>query len=123
MSRTRRIYVLCAVLVLSLAAAAAAPGMDECSAEVSVTLDRQDGSELQFSVEVSSGENCAHIEYDLVIEEQLPNGQAKRVRKIRQVKLDDGSLTEIVEHTLAEGHRMLSYEAKVVECRVCELDP
>ena len=49
---------MCAVLVLSLAAAAAAPGMDECSAEVSVTLDRQDGSELQFSVDEAVIGDC-----------------------------------------------------------------
>ncbi len=123
MDRRSRFCVYCGALLLVLAGAGAALAAENCSAEVEATLNRQEGSQLQFSVEVSSSESCATIEYDLVIEEQLPNGQAKRVRKIRHVKLNDGSLTEIVEHTLGEGHGLLSYEAQVVQCQKCDLAP
>jgi len=123
MNRTRQVAAACAAAILVLAVPTAAFGDDECSAELSVALKRQENSKLQFSVQVSTMERCATIEYDLVIEEQLANGQANRVRKPRLVNLDDGSLSEIVDHTLPHGHRMLSYEAKVVECKKCVLDP
>jgi len=112
-----------AFTVALLCLAAPAVVSDECTAEVSATLEHQGDSRLQFSVEVSTSESCARIEYDLVVEEQMPNGQAKRIRQTRFVKLDDGSLTELVEHRLAQGHRMLSYEARFVSCQGCDLDP
>ena len=115
-SRKTIIALVAACFVVTGAAA-----NDEFDAEVSATLDRQEDSKLQFSVDVSTGESCAHIEYDLVVEVQLANAQTKRIRKPRQVKLNDGSLTEIVDHRLADGERMLSYEAKVVKCRTCDL--
>ena len=63
--------------------------------------------------------SCGKIEYHLVIEEQVTNGEAKTIRLTRFVKIRDGSVTQLVEHRLAEGHRMLSYEVKLVGCTVC----
>lgn len=109
------------LFVTLLLASLSALAEEDCSATVSATLDRQEGRQLQFSAELSTGASCASIEYDLVVEVQLPNAQVKRIRKPRFVKLNDGSLTEIVRHTLADGESMLSYEAKVVKCSKCDL--
>jgi len=109
--------------LLCLAAPVAVLGEDDCTADVRATLEHEEQTRLQFSVEVSTSASCAKIEYDLIIEEQTSDGQAKRVRKIRYVKLNDGSLTELVEHKLPPGHRMLSYEAKVEKCMPCDLTP
>ena len=113
--------ILGAIVVILMLAPFTVLAEDDCSANVSASLDRQEGSSLQFEVEVSTSASCAHIEYDLIIKVQLSNGQLKHVRKPRVVKVNDGSLTEIVEHRLADGESMLSYEAKVVKCSKCDL--
>ena len=98
----------------------AAPKSD-CTARLSARLDTKEDSHLQFKVEVSCSKRCAKIEYDLVIEEAMANGQTHMVRKVRVVKLNDGSLTEMVRHELEPGHRMLSYKAETVWCQTCQL--
>lgn len=106
-------------MLMPLAGAVGSPA-DECSAEVTATLEDEADPDLQFDVEVTTEEDCAEVLYDLVIEERLPNGQANLVRKARTVTVTEGTLTEVVEHTLPEGHALLGFEAKVVKCTRCE---
>jgi len=98
---------------------------EDCESSVAAELvgEEPNGAitHLQFSVDVSSGESCAKIFYDLVIEIQLGNQQTKRVRIPREVRLSDGSASEIVEHVLGEGSSMIDYEARIVRCELCEM--
>ena len=89
----------------------------DCDATASATLVHSEESHLQFEVEVSTDADRAEVEYDLIIEIALPNGQAKRIRKTGQVKMAQGMITVIVEHKLDEDESMLSYEAKIVKCK------
>jgi len=93
----------------------------ECTAELEVELSHKDEgatvSHLQFAVSVRVTEDCTKIHYDLIIEERLPNGQTKRIRKPRYLKISDGTETEIVEHETEL--QVLSYEAKLVSCETC----
>jgi hypothetical protein len=84
---------------------------------VKATLVHEEDSHLQFEVEIATGADRAEIEYDLVLEMELANGQTKRIRKPGLVKVLQGSETAIVEHELADGESMLSYEAKIVKCK------
>ncbi len=114
------------VLVLGLLAAPAALSQEDCEAFVDATLDTNEEGEvthLQFSVEVSTSESCAHIEYDLILEELLPNGQTKKERIPRFVKLNDGSLNEMVRHEIQSSLQLLNHEAKVVSCQKCDIMP
>lgn len=118
----RRLAIFVAVLAVLLPSSLAwATTESDCKPRLSARLDTQEDSHVQFQVEVSCSERCAHIEYDLVIEEAMANGQTHMVRKIREVKLDDGSLTEMVRYQLEPGHRILSYKAETVWCRTCQL--
>jgi hypothetical protein len=58
---------------------------EECEASVEATLESSSESsrvkKFQFRVDVRVDNECAHIEYDLIIEEQLPNGHTKKIRK------------------------------------------
>jgi len=122
-----RIFKLAIVAVLSVGGlfAAWSAMAGDCYPDLNARLDGEEAvgelTHLQFTVDVSSDESCAKIEYDLIIEIQLENGQIKKVRKPRQVKLADGSLTEIVRHEMSNTSRMVQYEVKLVECAVCSL--
>ena len=114
------------VLILGLLAAPAAWSQDECEAYVNASLETNEQGEvthLQFSVEVSTSESCARIEYDLILEELLPNGQTKKERIPRFVKLNDGDLNEMVRHEMSSSLQLLNHEAKVVSCQTCSIMP
>ena len=127
MQARTRLYRAVGWMLLGLLIPAVAFAGDDCSADVAATLARENVedaiTDLQFEVEISAGESCARIVYDLVVEEQLPNGHANQIRISREVKLDDGSLEERVGHRLDPGHRMLEYEARLHSCRPCDLMP
>lgn len=118
------ILAFCGVLLLATAAGFAQESNCDAFAQATLDTDEQGGvKHLQFTVEVSTSENCAKIEYDLVLDELLPNGQTKKERLPRFVKLDDGSLTEMVRHEIPASFELRSYEAKVVSCVKCDLMP
>ena len=118
------ILAFCGVLLLATAAGFAQESNCDAFAQATLDTDEQGGvKHLQFTVEVSTSENCAKIEYDLVIDELLPNGQTKKERLPRFVKLNDGSLTEMVRHEIPASFELRSYEAKVVSCVKCEIMP
>jgi len=112
--------------VLLLASAAGFAQESDCDAFAQATLETSEQDQmthLQFSVEVSTSESCAKIEYDLILDVSLPNGQTKKERLPRFVKLNDGSLTEMVRHQMPSSVKLRSYEAKVVSCVKCEVMP
>jgi hypothetical protein len=124
--KSSRVSAGSVVLILSLFAAPAVLPQADCDAYVNATLEtsEQDNvTRLQFDVEVSTTESCARIEYDLILNEQLPNGQTKKERISRLVKLNDGSLDEVVRHEIASSTRLLDHEAKIVSCQKCEIMP
>jgi hypothetical protein len=118
------IPAFCGVVLLVSAAGFAQES--DCDAFAQATLETSEKDQmthLQFSVEVSTSESCAKIEYDLVLDVLLPNGQTKKERLPRFVKLNDGSLTETVRHQMPSSFKLRSYEAKVVSCVKCEVMP
>jgi hypothetical protein len=95
----------------------------ECTPELGVELQHedQDGAvtHLKFAVNISVSVDCARIHYDLLIEELLPNGQTKRIRKPGFVKLNDGSEVQLIEHETEL--KVLSHEVKLVSCSTCDM--
>jgi len=97
-----------------------------CEASVQATVDAEEQGDvkmLTFDVEVATPESCAQIEYDLILDELLPNGQTKKERLPRLVKLDDGGYDEIVKHEIQASLELRSYLAKVVSCQRCSVMP
>ena len=123
MNRTYNLLVLAAFVAVLLVAVPPLLAESDCAAEVSVVSMRDEPDRgvrhLAFQVEVSTSADCAQIHYDLILEIVIPNGQVKLVRKARVVKLDDGSLSELVEHEMPVDHTLSEYEAKLVECKNC----
>ena len=127
MRRTIGLLGMSVLFAFVLVATAPAQAQDEsdCSADVSVGLDRSDPDRTvmhyQFKVEISTTESCAEIHYDLILDVQLPNGQVKKVRKPRIVKLNDSSLSELVRHEVPIDQKVTGQEARLVRCNRCEL--
>jgi len=122
--RAMKISAICGVLLLASAAGFAQES--NCDAFAQATLETNEQGQvthLQFAVEVSTSESCAKIEYDLVLDELMPNGQTKKERLPRFVKLNDGDLNEVVRHEIPASFELRSYEAKVVSCVKCEIMP
>ena len=90
-------FVIC-LLLLALVVPIASIA-DDCSAEANARLERterdSETTHLQFEVEISTQAECGKILWDLVIEEQMPNGQTKRIRKPFLITLHDGSVNTL----------------------------
>jgi hypothetical protein len=104
MNRTLKLLGAAAVFALLLVAPPPALAESDCDADVSVSSQRDDPDRsirrLAFRVEISTTADCAHIQV---------------------VKLNDGSLSELVEHDIPIDHTLAGYETKLVECKVCEM--
>ena len=120
---SRTLKLVSCLLLLALAVPVASIA-DECSAEAEARLEHsnRDGdiTHLQFKVDVSTQADCGKILWDLVIEEQLPNGQTKKIRKPFVITLHNGSVQSSVRHEMPGSHSLVSYEAKIVSCGPCE---
>jgi len=120
---SRTLKLVSCLLLLALAVPVASIA-DECSAEAEARLEHSDRdgdiTHLQFKVDVSTQADCGKILWDLVIEEQLPNGQTKKIRKPFVITLHNGSVQSSVRHEMPGSHSLVSYEAKIVSCGSCE---
>jgi len=99
---------------------------DGCEASVQATVGTEvqgDVKMLSFDVEVSTSESCAEIEYDLILDELLPNGQTKKERIARSVKLNDGAYDEIVKHEIQASLQLSGHAARIVSCKRCAIMP
>ena len=130
MDKHGRIRGLFAVLALATLCVVLSPEgrtQDGCEATANADLKyTQEGTDVdmyEFQVEVETGEDCAKITYDLIIDELLPNGQTKKIRKVRYVQLNEGSLSEVIEHRMSADFELRDYEAKIVSCERCSIMP
>ena len=98
-----------------------------CQSYVEATLQREEvldgGDALSFKVDVESGETCARIAYQLIVKEIMVNGETKEVPIRRQVKLNGGNLSELVQHRMASGNTLGGYDTEVISCMKCEIMP
>ena len=116
--------LMAVVLGLGLLLAPAARG-ESCKADVEAALQNMDSSEgahlLVFEVKVRvDTDECAAVDFDLVIEEAGGEAESKAVSKRTHVKVNGGETTSMVRHQVAEGHRMTGYRVEVVGCHLCE---
>lgn len=105
---------LCLVLVSPVSA------RQECEVEISAevkTSEENDGRvRHEFDVQLTAGGECSMIAYDLILEVMLPNLQWKSIRLARQVELDGGSATDVVEHLTTSDLELLSHRTLIVSC-------
>jgi len=122
-----------AALPILLLAAAAVLAADEpksgsgCTADLRIEeterQHRDDGTEIQFSVEIETAAACAEVQYDVVVEQREPSEQVHRVRVPMTARVRDGELTQVVKHLVPTGYEMLDYEVQFIGCGLCEEQP
>ena len=124
---TRGLLGLAVLVILFLCLPANALAQEECDAQVEAEFEStHKGMEVtvfQFAVDVDVDNDCARVQYDLIIEELLPNGHTKKIRKPGFAKLNDGSFAEVVQHRMSADFEMLGFEARIVSCEVCTIMP
>lgn len=118
---------LAATTILALGLALTPTLAEECRAEISDEITHKnvsvDRTHLQFEVEVSVQEDCAEIHFEVVLDVTIPNGQHKKVRIPRFIKINDGSQSMMVEHELPKGQTLTGHESRITECSTCDLMP
>ena len=122
--KTMTVSAFFGVLLLASVAGFAQESNCDAFAQATLETDEQGGvTQLEFAVQVSTSEDCAKIEYDLILDELMPNGQVKKERLPRSVHLNDGSFAEVVEHKIPASFQLTHYEAKIVSCVKCSIMP
>ena len=110
------------LLLVGLATPVAAEST-ECLGEIEATLETEDRQpdkvRLHFTVEVVTETPCAHVTYDLIIREMLPNLQWKSVRKTGRLKVHHGKGSDKVKHEMSPNLRIMGHSAEIVECDSC----
>lgn len=123
MRKAKRTVVFPALLAFAALVLPAGADEHECKAVLAAELEMQepieDRTRLQFDVDVTTGEACAEVTFDLILHESNSRGHYNRVRLVREVQVHDGSLTEQVVHELPSGHRYLGHDVELVACTRC----
>lgn len=112
----RKVTVV-ACIVFAAATAVTALVADECTADFSVDLTSQEESVLHFEVMVSTDAERAEISYNLVLTLESEEGEEREVKVPRDVKIGEGSVTDVLSYTLAEGESLAGSDAELVSCR------
>jgi hypothetical protein len=112
------------ILGLGLLLAPAAHG-EACKADVEASLQNMDTSGeahlLVFEVKVRvDTDDCAAVDFEIVIEETGGEAEPKSVSKRSRVKVNGGEMTSVVHHQVTEGRRMADYRVELVSCQLCE---
>ena len=112
-----------ALLAIAMLALPAGADEHECKAVLAAELDKQqpleDRTRLEFDVDVTTGEACTDVTFDLILHESNARGHYNRVRLVREVRVRDGSLTEQVVHELPAGHQYLGHDIELIGCTRC----
>ena len=121
--RLIRRIVSAAVLGMLLAA-----GFQEVAADCNATLSiRQARTEQEgtftrhvFQIDVSVVEQCAIVEFNVILETRRANQDTQTVRKYRKVRYRTRQLTTNHSYTTDPDVGVLSWSVEQLECRECE---
>jgi hypothetical protein len=114
-----------AILGLLLTAGVALAGESECTATITGTLMRKEGSETGTAytakVDVSVPATCAVVRFDLIVVEEEPGGKQTEVRVPKEVKIRDSVPTSLkLNYKLKKGRTVVSHRFQQTSCELCE---
>jgi len=97
---------------------------DDCEPSFEVDIANEEESndrrEYHFDVKIGITSDCAVVKYELVIETQTADGEAKTERQPGRIKLhDEQEMTQDHRFWMPLDHRMMSYEAQLIGCEGC----
>jgi hypothetical protein len=103
------------------APAAAATG---CEASVHAELSHVERKELvtthTYTVEVTTLEPCARIQFALYTTERISKTKVKVFKTAGEVRLRGGSIAKILNYDMPNAREMVRWEVKLTGCVRCE---
>jgi len=127
MTQLMRISAL--VIAIALFGAAWLPAVaasSECDAQVDSELAREEpgeaGTHYTWRVEIRTDEDCATVEFQLILTIQPPDGDEQTVVRMGSVRLSGGSIQHQMRYEMKPDHELLKWEIVKSSCEVCVLD-
>ena len=98
----------------------------ECEAQIDSELTRQEegesGTHYTWKVNVETEEDCATIEFELILTIQKPEGEDQTVVRLGRVRLSDGSIEHQMRYELKPDDKLVKWEVVMSSCEPCVLD-
>jgi hypothetical protein len=114
------------LIALLLATVAGLPGAaaPTCEATVHGELTHVEPKELvtshTFAVNVTTPEPCAVVHFTLVTTERISKTKVKVVKTNGQIRLRDGSASQVVHYDMPKGRKLEKWDVKVAGCARCD---
>jgi hypothetical protein len=108
------------------AVGAALPGFaaPTCEATVHGELTHVEPKELvtahTFAVNVTTLESCAEVHFTLYTTERISKTKVKVVKTNGQIRIRNGSASQILHYDMQNGRKLEKWEVKVTGCVRCE---
>ena len=122
--RLNRPIIIAAVLGMLMAAGAQEIVAQDCEATISVNRVRTEPETTftrhVFQIDVSVREQCAVVEFNVVLETRRANEDTQTVKKYRKVRYRTRQLTTSYSYTADPDVDVLSWKVEPLECRECE---
>lgn len=127
MAKVIRISVT--TIALALLGAAWLPAVvasSECDAEVDSELTREEpgeaGTHYTWNVNIRTDEDCATVEFQLILTIQKPDGKEDSVVRLGSVRLSDGSIDHQMRYEMKPDDSLTKWEVVKSKCEPCVLD-
>ena len=124
MNRHRFVRWALVLATVTFALVTGTSAYNDCTASVKGDLMRTEvgrvETTLAFKVDISVQEECATVYYELVTEEQTPDGETEVKKKSLRTRLRNGQTSKGVKFQHRNENKLIRWSFDIVECRKCE---
>jgi len=117
------------VITIALFGATGIPAIgasSECDAQVDSELTREEpgeaGTHYTWRVDIRTEEDCATVEFQLILTIQPPGGDEETVVRQGSVRLSDGSIQHQMRYEMKPDHSLMKWEIVKSSCETCVLE-
>lgn len=117
------------VIAFALLVSTALPvsaGSAECEARIDSELIREEQQESSthytWNVEIQTEEDCATVEFDLILTIQKADQEEETVARAGRVRLSNGSIDHQMRYELNPDDNLVKWEVVKSSCTPCELE-
>ena len=111
-------------LALGLAVPPVAVGQADCYATVTIDQMRAEPDRLYtkytYKIDVNVPVQCAVVEFNILIDVELPGGKIEPHEKYRKAKLRSQSNSYSYVFETSNENKIRSYKVEQIACRACE---
>jgi len=98
----------------------------ECDAEVDSELTREEpgeaGTHYTWKVDIRTEEDCATVEFQLILTIQKPDGKEDTVVRPGSVRLSNGSIEHQMRYEMKPDDNLTKWEVVKSKCEPCVLN-